>query len=125
MASGREQIVVAAPAAEVWEVVGDFGAVIDYVPGVESLRLEGPDRIVGMGGFEVRERLLSRDDDAMTITYTVLDGPMEHHEATMRVEAVDEGAEVSWSYEVVPDEMATVLGQIYGASLASLKDKLG
>ena len=63
MAAGAVDVTVAAAPDEVWDKVGDFGGVGDFFPGIESFRLEGDDRIIGMFGMEIRERLLARDEE--------------------------------------------------------------
>jgi len=76
-----------------------------------------------MFGMEIRERLLARDEDAMTISYSVVDGvPLDSHKATISVEPHGEGSKVTWSYEVTPDEMAPIFGDTYKAALASLEN---
>src|ERR1700734_665448 len=107
MAQGAVDITLDAAPADVWAKVGDFAGVGDFFPGIESFRLEGDDRVIGMFGMEIRERLLSRDEAAMTISYSVVDGvPIEHHSATITVEADGDGSKVTWAYDVTPDEMA-------------------
>ncbi len=122
MAEGAVDITVAAAPDEVWKKVGNFGGVGELFPGLESFRLEGDDRIIGMFGMEIRERLLSRDDDHRRITYSVVDGvPLESHTATIAVEPAAEGSKVTWSYAVTPDEMAPIFGDTYKSALATLQ----
>ena len=122
MAEGSVNVSVGASADEVWKAVGDFGGIDAFFPGIESFRIEGDDRVIGMFGMEIRERLLSRDDDAArTLTYSVVEGvPIDSHTATISVEPEGDGAKVTWSYAVVPDEMAPVFGDTYQAALNEL-----
>jgi carbon monoxide dehydrogenase subunit G len=125
MAAGAVDVTVAAAPEAAWKVVGDFGGLGDFFPGIESFRLEGDDRIIGMFGMEIRERLLSRDEGARTITYSVVEGvPIDSHRATITVEQEGEGSKVTWSYEVTPDEMAPIFGDTYKAALAQLENTL-
>jgi hypothetical protein len=88
---------------------------------MESFRLEGDDRILGMFGMEIRERLLARDDESRVITYSVVGGvPIESHTATISVEPEGQGSKVIWAYNVTPDEMAPIFGDTYKAALATL-----
>ena len=115
-------VTVGAAPDEVWDKVGDFGGVGDFFPGIESFRLEGDDRIIGMFGMEIRERLVARDDAARSLTYSVVDGvPIDSHRATITVEPEGAGSKVTWSYDVTPDEMAPIFGDTYKAALASLE----
>src|SRR5580698_2627423 len=68
MAAGAVDIKIEATPDAVWQKVGDFGGLGDFFPGIESFRLEGDDRIIGMFGMEIRERLLAKDDASRTIT---------------------------------------------------------
>ncbi len=123
MAEGAVDVAVGAPPDEVWAKVGDFGGIGEYFPGIESCRLEGDDRVIGLFGMEIRERLLARDDAGRTLTYSVVDGvPIESHTATISVEPEGDGSKVIWAYDVTPDEMAPVFGDTYKAALAAIED---
>ncbi len=123
MAEGAVDVTVVAAPDEVWRRVGDFGAVKDFFPGIDSFRLEGDDRIIGMFGMEIRERLVSRDDETRTITYSVVGGvPIDSHQASITVEPDGEGSKVTWAYAVSPDEMAPIFGDTYKAALVSLQN---
>jgi mxaD protein len=123
MTAGAVDVTVRAAPDEVWAKVGDFGGVADFFPGVESCRLEGDDRVIGLFGMEIRERLLARDDESRTLTYSVVAGvPLESHTATVSVLPEGEGSRVIWAYDVSPDEMAPVFGDSYQAALNSLEN---
>jgi len=126
MAEGSVDVTVGAPPDEVWTKVGDFGGLQEYFPGIDTFRLEGDDRVIGMFGMEIRERLIRRDDDTRTITYSVISGvPVESHEATITVEPEGDGCKITWTYAVTPDEMAPIFGDTYKGALASLHDSFG
>ena len=121
MAAGAVDVTVAAPPDEVWKKVGDFGGVADFFPGIESFRLEGDERVIGMFGMEIRERLLARDEAGRVITYSVIDGvPVDSHTATISVQPDGDGSKVIWAYNVTPDEMAPIFGDTYKAALTTL-----
>jgi carbon monoxide dehydrogenase subunit G len=122
MAEGAVEVTVKATPDAVWAKVGDFGGVGDFFPGIESFRLEGDDRVIGMLGLEIRERLLARDDATRTISYSVVDGvPIESHTATISVEGAGDGSKVTWAYDVKPDEMAPIFGDTYKGALAAVE----
>jgi mxaD protein len=122
MAAGAVDVLIAATPDEVWRKVGDFAGVGDFFPGIESFRMEGEERIIGMFGMEIRERLLARDEGARVLTYSVVGGvPIESHTATISVEPDGEGSKVIWAYDVTPDEMAPIFGDTYKGALASLE----
>jgi carbon monoxide dehydrogenase subunit G len=121
MAQGAVDVTIGAAPDAVWVKVGDFGAIGEFLPGIDSFRLEGDERVIGIFGMEVRERLLSRDDATRTISYSVIAGlPVESHKATLSVEPEGEGSMVTWAYEVEPAEMAALLNDNYKAALAAL-----
>ncbi|MDA8356437.1 MAG: SRPBCC family protein [Actinomycetota bacterium] len=121
MPEEQVSVEIAAAPADVWAVVGDFGGIGEFLEGIDSFRLEGDDRVIGMFGLEIRERLVSRDDEARTITYSVVDGvPIERHEATIAVSASGDGSLVTWSFDVAPAEMAPVFAETYTKALQSL-----
>jgi carbon monoxide dehydrogenase subunit G len=123
MAEGAVDVTVSAAPDTVWDKVGDFGGLADFFPGIDSFRLEGDDRIIGMFGMEIRERLVARDDAGRSITYSVVEGvPVDSHEATITVESEGDGSKVTWTYAVTPDEMAPIFGDTYKAALASLEN---
>ncbi len=122
MAEGVVEETIDAPPDAVWEKIGNFGGLDEIFPAIESIRLEGDDRVLSMGGNEVRERLLSRDDATRTLVYSIVEGiPLEEHQATVTVEALGDGSKVTWKYEVVPAEMVQVLEGAYKGILANLK----
>jgi carbon monoxide dehydrogenase subunit G len=107
----------------VWKKVGDFAGVGDFFPGIESFRLEGDERVIGMFGMEIREKLVARDEESRVITYSVVGGvPVDSHTATISVEADGAGSKVIWAYDVTPDEMAPIFGDTYKGALASLEN---
>ncbi len=121
MAAGAVDVTIAATPDEVWEKVGDFAGVGVLFPALESFRMEGDDRIIGMFGMEIRERLLARDEEARVLTYSVVGGvPIESHTATISVEPDGDGSKVIWAYDVAPDEMAPIFGDSYQGALAAL-----
>ena len=123
MAAGAVDVTIAATPDEVWAKVGDFGGVGKFFPGIESFRVEGDDRIIGMFGMEIRERLLARTRRAACLTYSVVDGvPVESHTATISVEPEGDGSKVIWAYDVAPEEMAPIFGDTYKGALAALEN---
>jgi carbon monoxide dehydrogenase subunit G len=124
MAAGAVDVTVSAAPDEVWQVVGDFAGVKDFFPGIDSFRMDGDeDRMIGMFGMEIREHLLTRDEETRTISYSVVGGvPIDSHRATITVEPEGEGSKVTWAYEVTPDEMAPIFGDTYKAALVSLEN---
>jgi len=122
MGSGTAAVDIAASADQVWTVVGDFGGIATWMPGIETCRVEGDDRIIEMMGMTITERLVAKDDAGRTLTYAIADGaPVESHEAVITVTPTGETAHVTWVVDAKPDEMADVMTGLYQQSLEALK----
>jgi len=106
----------------VWALAGDFGGIAGWMPGMESCRVEGDDRILQTMGMTITEHLVAKDDAARAITYAIVDGvPVESHEATVTVTASGDGSHVTWVVDASPDEMADLMQSVYQQSLEALK----
>jgi carbon monoxide dehydrogenase subunit G len=120
MAQDAATLHIDAAPADVWALIGDFGGV-DKLFALDSLELTGDDRILGMFGMTITERLRSRDDETMTLVYSVIDGvPVESHTGTITVAADGEGSLVTWAFDVTPDEMAPLFKDTYAGALVAL-----
>jgi carbon monoxide dehydrogenase subunit G len=125
MGNARAEITIDKPAAAVWAVVGDFGDLAGWMPGVESCVVDGDDRFLKIMGLEIVERLVSRDDDARVIVYGIVGGvPVGNHKATISVTGEGAGSRVTWDVEVEPDEMTDFMHQTYQQALEALKTHL-
>lgn len=121
MAKATAELTTTAAPDAVWAVVRDFHGLDTWMPGIDSLRSEGDDRVLGMMGMEIRERLVALDDDGRVISYSIVDGaPVESHTATITVVADGDGTRIVWDVEATPDEMAGLMQGIYQSSLEAL-----
>ncbi len=122
MGSGTAAIDIDAPADQVWKVVSDFGGIDGWMPGIETCRVEGENRIIETMGMTITERLVAKDDAGRALTYAIADGaPVESHEAVITVTPSGETSHVTWSVEATPDEMADLMSALYQQSLDALK----
>jgi hypothetical protein len=127
MASVIREAVVAAPAAQVWDAVRDFGGLPErlargFVTGL-TMTGEGERTITFFTGAVATERLVGVDDGAMRLAYTVTDGPLRaaHYNAAVQVTALDPGScRFSWAIDVLPDELGERVGQLMDAGLAAI-----
>ncbi|OBB13964.1 hypothetical protein A5761_18465 [Mycolicibacterium setense] len=112
MASIQIEFAVEADSARVWQVIGDWAdGPVRMAPGfVVSAEADGDVRIVTFAdGFVARERLVSRDEPARRIAYSLIGDTAqpEHDNAVMQV--VDDGPQrcrFVWTRDVLPDEAA-------------------
>lgn len=122
MGKGQAAIDIDGSADAVWAVIGDFGGIGGWMPGIESCRVEGEDRILVTMGMTITERLVSKDDDARILTYSITDGaPVETHQGVITVTSAGEGSHVTWNVDATPDEMAELMAAIYQQALEALK----
>ena len=122
MGSGQAAIDIDASADRVWAVVGDFGGIASWMPGIESCRVEGEDRVIEMMGMTITERLVASDDAGRSLTYSIASGaPVESHEAVITVSPTGDTARVTWDVDATPDEMADLMATLYQQALEALK----
>jgi carbon monoxide dehydrogenase subunit G len=125
MQTETAEIEIAATPEDVWALTGDFGG-IGWMPGLESVEVAGDDRTIVTSGMTIVERLVNRDEDARTITYAIVDGPVpvDSHEATIAVVPAGDGSRVSWSVTTEPDDAAAFMRDVYAGALRALKQKV-
>jgi uncharacterized membrane protein len=122
MATGQAEIDIDGSSDKVWAVVGDFGGIDTWMPGIDSCRVEGENRIIETMGMTITERLVSKDDAGQALTYAIADGaPVESHQAVITVTSTDEASHVTWEVEATPDEMAELMATLYQQALDALK----
>lgn len=126
MGKGQAAIDIDAPADAVWAVIGDFGGIGDWMPGIESCRVEGDDRILEMLGMTITEHLVSKDDAGRVLAYAITDGvPVESHQGVITVTPAGDGSHVTWDVDASPDEMADLMAGMYQQALEALKTHVG
>jgi hypothetical protein len=126
MAEGRSEAKIAASPDTVWDLVGQFGGLDEWMPGIESCELDGDVRKLRTMGMEIHEQLKEHDDEARRISYSIVQSPvpLDHHLATISVDADGDGSLLTWVYEVRPDELASAFGPVYEQSVQEVKAKL-
>jgi hypothetical protein len=115
MAYIRKEILINASPQDVWSAVGDWGALHErLVPGfVVDTALDGKDRIVTFStGMVLREVLIALDEQARRLSWSVVDGPYTHHNASAQVLSEGESAcKFVWIADLLPDELATATSE--------------
>jgi len=129
MATIRKEFVVDAPAAHVWAMLRDFGAVHQcLVPGfLTACELEeaGAVRhITFFNGLQARERLVALDDANRRIVYTAEGGAARHHNASAQVLDEGEGSRFVWITDVLPDTLAPMIESMMGAGAKVMRETL-
>ena len=128
MATLQKQIALDAPAATVWAALRDFGAVHRRVaPGfLTDLRMDNGDRIVTFfNGLVARERLVTVDDEACRLVYSVVEGRASHYNAAVQVFPEGEGrSRLIWTIDLLPNELAPAIGGMMDHALTFMKKTL-
>lgn len=129
MSSLRKDITVNAPAAEVWDAVRDVGRPHERItPGVlTDVVLDGNIRTVTFAnGLVARERIVDIDEQNRRVAYAGIDGPFEHHHASMQV--VDDGPNASrivWITDLLPAEIGPIVAELVEAGSIAMQMTLG
>jgi carbon monoxide dehydrogenase subunit G len=127
MAEGKAEITIDRSPDEVWKLVREFGGLEQWMPGVETCVVDGDVRTIGMMGIEVKEQLREVDDAARRFSYSLIESPMgnlESHLVTIAVDPEGSGSHVTWSVEIVPDDLLAIFLPIYEGSVVELKKKI-
>lgn len=123
---------------DVWRVVSDFGGIDNILDVVQSVTIEGSGvgalrTLTMQDGAHVVERLDSQDDQARTLSYSIVSSPLpiEDYAATMSVREIStHECELTWSSTFrasgTTEAAAKELVEgIYAAGFAGLKKLLG
>ncbi|HEX4295838.1 MAG TPA: SRPBCC family protein [Rhizomicrobium sp.] len=129
MASIRKEFPLNAGADEVWDALGDFGAVHQRLaPGfVIDTKLDGDARIVTFAnGTSAREVFVARDDENRRLVYTIASERLTHHNASAQVVAESGGTcRFIWTTDLLPDEIAPYISAQLELGVAAMKKTFG
>ncbi|MCU1761025.1 SRPBCC family protein [Pseudomonas sp. 14P_8.1_Bac3] len=131
MATASASIDIPASAEQVWQLIGGFNALPDWLPFIPKSELSEGGRVRSLqtaDGAVVVERLESFDNAGKTYSYSIVQAPFPatDYQATIRVEAQGEGARVTWSGRFAPvgvteEEVAALFDGIYKGGLEALR----
>jgi hypothetical protein len=111
LASIAREIIIDAPADQVWSAVGDFanGPAKTSAGFFVECRLEAPDlrALVFADGMVARERLIARDEAAKRIVWGWVSDEVAHDNTSMQVFADGETrSRLVWIHDTLPDSLA-------------------
>jgi uncharacterized protein YndB with AHSA1/START domain len=130
MASITKQVLIDAPADEVWDALRDFGAVHERLaPGfVVDAHLEDGARLVTFAdGAVAREVLVDVDDDARRLVYSVVESPLQStydNSSAQVVAGADGGTRFVWIKDVLPHELAPRIDELMEQGISIVKQTL-
>ncbi len=129
VATIRREIRVERPAAEVWALISDPGAIHQWFPGIVASKVITKDdgsisRIVTLGsGIELTEHVVTNDPIARRFQYHIAGGIFREHLGTVDVIALDDAScLVVYGTDATPDVMALVIGGASGVAVENIKE---
>ncbi|WP_130932368.1 SRPBCC family protein [Pseudomonas sp. Sample_24] len=133
MATASAFIDIPASADQVWQLIGGFNSLPDWLPFIPQSELSEGGRVRSLqtaDGAVVVERLQAFDNAARTYSYSILQAPFPATDylATIKVEAQGQGARVTWSGRFEPvgvsdEEVVALFTGIYQGGLEALRAK--
>ncbi|MBC9880606.1 SRPBCC family protein [Bradyrhizobium sp. INPA01-394B] len=124
MASIHNDVLLPAPARDVWDAVRDFGALHQrLVPGfVTACSLDGEVRIVTFAnGSVARETLVDCDDARQRLVYAINSERLKHYSASVQVIAEGEArCRLVWIIDMLPNELAAYVQEQTKAAVIAM-----
>jgi hypothetical protein len=131
MAYVAASVEIAADPDRVWDLIGPFGAISEWLPGFGKAELEDGGRVRRLfadDGSVFVERMVSFDDGGRSCTYTIVEAPLGvvDHRATLQVQSLGDGssARVDWTAAFTPtvadQDAAAVMQGFFDRGLAAL-----
>ncbi|KOX99593.1 SRPBCC family protein [Pseudomonas nunensis] len=131
MATASATIDIPASADQVWQLIGGFDSLPDWLPFIVKSELSEGGRVRSLqtaDGAVVVERLQAFDNAGKTYSYSIEQAPFPATDylATLRVEAQGQGARVTWSGRftakgVTDEEVEALFDGIYKGGLEALR----
>ncbi|PXW14567.1 SRPBCC family protein [Paraburkholderia caballeronis] len=137
MAQAHASIEVPVSPDTVWQLIGGFGSLPDWLPYIPDSELSDGGRVRRLAnpdGDAIVERLVAFDDADRSYSYAILQAPfpVTGYRATLRVRATDDAAraKVEWSGSFTPvgisdDDASRLFQRIYEEGLGALAKRLG
>lgn len=128
MASIRREVRIAVRPETAWEALRDVGALhTRLVPGfVTDTRLDDGARLVTFAnGMVVRELIVAIDDEARRVVWSVVGGPMTHHNGAAQV--IPDGpahCRFVWIADLLPDTAAPPIAALMEQGIAVIRQTL-
>jgi hypothetical protein len=131
MATASAFIDIPAAADEVWQLIGGFQSLPQWLPFIKSSEASEGGRVRSLqtvDGAVVVERLQTFDDSAKTYSYSILQSPFpaKDYLATIKVEPQGEGSRVTWSGRFTPvgvseEEVVALFAGVYEGGVKALR----
>ncbi|GAA0906911.1 SRPBCC family protein [Streptomyces thermoalcalitolerans] len=136
MATTTATLDIPVPAERVWDLIGGFDSLPDWLPYIPQSTLSEGGRVRSLTNEEgevIVERLEAFDNQARSYSYSILKAPfpVTGYRSTLTVHEVSDGhSRVEWTGSFTPagaseEEVIALFHGIYTDGLAALKKTLG
>ena len=135
MSSAKATIELNVPPHEVWQLIGGFGSLPDWIPGLSQSELADGGRVrhlSDLNGHTFVEQLERYDAATRSYSYSILESPISisHYLSTITVTPISggRGSRVEWSgsfepLEISEKEAQDVFDGLYSAGLKALASR--
>jgi len=127
MASIRVEVTVATDAVKAWDAIRDVGAIHTRLAPdfVSDVRMEGDARIVTFrNGRVVQEDIVTVDDEALRLVWSVVGTQMTHHNGALQVFPDPTGCRLVWIADMLPNTLRDYIADMMQQGIAAMKKKL-
>jgi carbon monoxide dehydrogenase subunit G len=124
MASIRKEVLISAPPEAVWDALRDVGALHTRLcPGfVTNTVLEDGARVVTFAnGTVARELIVDVNDVDRRVAWSIIGGPMTHHNGVAQVFPEGEGTRFVWTADLLPHDLAPRIAAMMEMGLSVIK----
>ena len=129
MATIIKDIPIDAAPADVWDALADFGALHRrLVPGfVTACEFDGEARTITFSnGTVARELLVTSDSEHRRLVYAIVGERVKHYSAAAQVfDDGKGGSRLTWTIDVLPNELAPYIGGQMDLGAAAMQKTLG
>lgn len=129
MATITKTVSLAAPAPDVWDALADFGAlhrrlVPDFVT---ACTFDGQARdITFANGASARELLVTSDGERRRLVYAISPNErVKHYSASAEVSDDGNGARLTWTVDLLPNEIAPYVSGQMDLGVAAMQKAFG
>jgi hypothetical protein len=128
MASIHREIWIDTSPNAAWDALRDLGAIHTRLARgfVTDVKLEGGARTVTFAnGMTARELIVGVDEERRRVAWSVVGGPMTHHNASAQIFAERGGTRFVWIADLLPDTVAPTVTAMIEQGLAAIGKTLG
>jgi Polyketide cyclase / dehydrase and lipid transport len=125
MASIRREILIEATSVAVWDAMRDVGALHTRLARgfITNCELINDVRTVTFAnGLVAKEQIVTVDDHACRLVWSVVGGRLTHHNASTQVtRKADRLTQVTWVCDLLPDELSSTVAGMIEVGMKAMK----